>query len=73
MEVKPVQVAVACVAAFVGIVALSMYTSYRSNEDFREKFSNLDFSTLRPRLLREEGITAPSLVEDADEDNDEDD
>jgi predicted small integral membrane protein len=56
MELTPTKLLVACGALFAGIVALNVVTQYRSNADLRDKFSSMDFSSLRSRLIKQEGI-----------------
>lgn len=62
MEISPRQLAALCVAVFGGIVAINFAQQYRSNAAFRDSLSSLDFSGLRSRLIKEEGIEmeAPS-------------
>jgi hypothetical protein len=56
MELKPFQVVMLCAVAFAGVVAIDLIVKLRGNEEFKTSLSNLDLSTLRPRLVSEEGL-----------------
>lgn len=56
MELTPTKLVVACVALFGGVVALNMLVQFKSDTDFRQSFSGVDFSGLRARLMKQEGL-----------------
>ena len=56
MEFTPVKLAAFCAALFGGIVAINMIAQYRDNEQVKESFAKIDFSALRTRLRKEEGL-----------------
>ena len=64
MEIKPLTAAVVALGVFVSIVAVQVFLEYQSNEDFREKFAQRDFSLLRPRVIAEENMTEPEDTEE---------
>ena len=65
MKVSPTQLAILCVAAFGAIVGLNIFTSMRSNAEFKTKLENLnpvDMAALRARIVNEENMTEPEEV-----------
>lgn len=64
MEISPNRLIAICAALFGGIVAINFIAQYRSNEEFKANFgTGLDFSALRARLNREEGIATEQTVQ----------
>lgn len=56
MELTPTKLVVACVALFGGVVALNFLTQYQSDSNFKQSFAGVDFSNLRSRLMKQEGL-----------------
>ena len=68
MEVTPQRLLMACLVMFGGMVAIGIVTQSAGNEEFKASLSKIDLSSLRSRLQREEGISAPQpVVEDVAE------
>lgn len=70
MEVKPIHILAASVAAFCVLVAAQVFVTNRDNEQFREKFSNIDFAPLRKRVIAEENMqeaVEANIEEDEDD------
>lgn len=67
MEVTPAKLLAACVAIFGGVVAINFLAQYRSNEQFRDRLSNIDFSSLRARVIKEEGLPTFDVLEPPEE------
>lgn len=56
MEVTPGKLLLACMVMFGGMVAIGIATQSQGNEELKSSLSKIDFSGLRQRLQREEGI-----------------
>lgn len=59
MEFSPAKLAVACAALFGGVVAIAFLSQYRSQEEFKQSFSKIDFTAFRRKLEVEEGLDLP--------------
>lgn len=71
MELKPYQWAAVGIALFSAIVGIQVLLEYQSNSEFRDKFKTRDFSSLRPRLLQQEGLEPEPQEQYVPEDEDE--
>jgi hypothetical protein len=67
VELTPVKLISICAALFGGIVAINMIAQYRDNEQVKESFAKIDFSALRTRLRREEGLPMLEIPDDAND------
>lgn len=69
MKVTPAQLFALSVAAFAALVGLELFVSYRSNEEIRERFQNMNpqsLLNLRTKAIAEEMMQPVEAVEAAD-------